>query len=101
IGQTGHHQMEGIVLLHGPGIAPGTVLQGANIMDIAPTVLYALDLPIPAIMDGKPLTAAFTPAYLAAHPVQRFSPPLMEKGAGEGAADGREDYTAEEHDQVM
>jgi len=101
IGQTGHHQMEGIVLLHGPGIAPGTVLQGANIMDIAPTVLYALDLPIPAIMDGRPLTAAFTPAYLAAHPVQRFSSPLMEKGAGEGAADGREDYTAEEHDQVM
>ena len=101
IGQTGHHQMEGIVLLHGPGIAPGTVLQGANIMDIAPTVLYALNLPIPAIMDGKPLTAAFTPAYLAAHPVQRFSPPLMEKGAGEGTADGREDYTAEEHDQVI
>jgi predicted AlkP superfamily phosphohydrolase/phosphomutase len=108
IGQTGHHQMDGIVLLHGPGVAPGTVLQGANIMDVAPTVLYALDLPIPAHIDGKPLTAAFTPDYLAAHTVQHSAPhpaplsPSLGRGAGgEGSADGHEDYTAEEHGQVM
>lgn len=72
IGQTGHHTMDGIVVLHGEGIAPGQSING-HIIDIAPTVLHALDLPIPAHIDGKVLTTAYTPDYLAAHPIQTAS----------------------------
>jgi predicted AlkP superfamily phosphohydrolase/phosphomutase len=55
IGQTGHHTMEGIVILRGAGIPAGTHLEGANIIDIAPTVLALMGLPVPSEMDGKVL----------------------------------------------
>jgi len=55
IGQTGHHTMEGIVILRGAGIPVGTHLEGANIIDVAPTVLALMGLPVPGEMDGKVL----------------------------------------------
>jgi hypothetical protein len=70
IGQTGHHTMDGIVVLHGEGVMPNTAIKG-NIIDIAPTVLYSLGLPIPAIMDGQVIQSAFSAEYLAAHPIVR------------------------------
>jgi len=55
VGQTGHHTMEGIVILRGPGIPAGQRIEGAHIIDVAPTVLSLMNLPIPDQMDGKPL----------------------------------------------
>ncbi|MEW5987345.1 MAG: alkaline phosphatase family protein [Chloroflexota bacterium] len=101
IGQTGHHQMDGIVLLHGPGVAPGE-LNGANIMDVAPTVLYALDLPIPAAMDGRPLTEAFKADYQAAHPIRQMEAPPGPVGeSGDGRLPAAEVYSGEEREQMM
>jgi predicted AlkP superfamily phosphohydrolase/phosphomutase len=91
VGQTGHHAMDGIVVLAGPGIAPGGTLTGANIVDVAPSILYAMGLPVPADMDGKPLLGAYDPAYVAAHPLRT--------GAGQGESSG--DYTAQDEEQVM
>ncbi|HKL13013.1 MAG TPA: alkaline phosphatase family protein [Halanaerobiales bacterium] len=51
--QTGHHRMDGIFFAEGPDIQKGSKVSGAHIMDIAPTVLYLLDLPILNSMDGK------------------------------------------------
>lgn len=44
----------------GPGVKPGVTL-GSNIntYDTAATALYALDLPVPADWDGKPVTEIF------------------------------------------
>jgi len=83
--------MEGILVLHGSGITPGATLQGANIIDVAPTILYAMGLPVPIDMDGKPLLAAYAPAHVAAHPAQA--------GAAQGVGQG--DYTAQDEEQVM
>ena len=57
--RSGGHRMNGIYSLSGSGIEPG---EGgdANLLDIAPTILYALDEPIPAEMDGDVLIEAFT-----------------------------------------
>lgn len=55
IGQTGHHMMDGIVILRGAGVRPGSRIEGANIVDIAPTALAMLGLPVPTGMDGKTL----------------------------------------------
>src|SRR5512136_588404 len=60
IGQTGHHTMEGIVILRGADIPAGTRIEGANIIDIAPTVLALMSLPIPSEMDGRVLFGAET-----------------------------------------
>jgi predicted AlkP superfamily phosphohydrolase/phosphomutase len=68
---TGIHAMDGIFLATGPGVRRGERIEGAEIPDLTPTVLYALGRPIPSDMDGKVLLGAFTEAFRAAHPVER------------------------------
>ncbi len=65
----GDHTMHGITLAWGKGIQPGKQFD-LNIVDLAPTILYAMGLPVPSGMDGRVLTEIFTPEYVAAHPVQ-------------------------------
>jgi predicted AlkP superfamily phosphohydrolase/phosphomutase len=50
--QSGHHRMDGIFLAQGPGINQGHKITGSHIMDMAPTILYQLGLPILDHMDG-------------------------------------------------
>jgi predicted AlkP superfamily phosphohydrolase/phosphomutase len=68
---SGVHTMDGILIAHGPGIRRGASLSGAQIGDLAPTILYLAGRPVPADMDGRVLEALFEPDYLAAHPVVR------------------------------
>jgi predicted AlkP superfamily phosphohydrolase/phosphomutase len=58
--RSGHHRMDGILFMSGPGIRPGYKISGASIMDIAPTVLALMGVPIPELMDGRVLEAAMT-----------------------------------------
>jgi predicted AlkP superfamily phosphohydrolase/phosphomutase len=51
----GGHAANGVVLAAGEGIRRGAVLQGATVLDVAPTLLYLLRAPIPFSMDGKVL----------------------------------------------
>jgi predicted AlkP superfamily phosphohydrolase/phosphomutase len=66
LGHTGHHRLEGIGALSGPNVQAGAILQNASLIDLAPTILYALGLPIPPDMDGRVLTEAFTPEFVGA-----------------------------------
>jgi predicted AlkP superfamily phosphohydrolase/phosphomutase len=68
-GQTGHHHMQGVVVLRGPDIRQGVTLEGARLLDIAPTALYAMGLPVPRYMDGVVLVDAFKPEALAARSI--------------------------------
>jgi predicted AlkP superfamily phosphohydrolase/phosphomutase len=56
--QSGIHEMEGIVMARGPGIRRGNDLN-ANIMDLAPTILHVLGVPVPADMDGRVIREIF------------------------------------------
>ncbi|NOZ06930.1 MAG: hypothetical protein GXP41_11380, partial [Chloroflexi bacterium] len=69
-GQTGHHVMEGVFALAGPFVQRGLRLEGAGILDIAPTVLHLLGLPLPRDLDGHVLTGALDPGFLEAHPIR-------------------------------
>ncbi len=52
-----NHAQHGIIMLRpAGGLAEGRVLEGAKIVDVAPTILQLLGLPIPADMEGKALT---------------------------------------------
>ncbi len=89
----GLHRLEGILVAAGPGLKSSAAIENANILAIAPTVLYACGLPRPTYMDGQVLTDLFTAEHLQAHPptdVDKDLPP-----SGEAA-----DYTAEEAAQV-
>jgi tetratricopeptide (TPR) repeat protein len=53
------HSDFGIFVVSGPGIVKDEFLYGANVLDVAPTLLALYGLPIGADMDGKVLTGAF------------------------------------------
>ena len=53
---SGSHELAGIILARGPQIRRGVRLQSASLLDVAPTVLHMLGLPVAADMDGHVLT---------------------------------------------
>ncbi len=65
---SGHHRSQGIFMAHGPHIAPGKIIDKAGIMDVAPTIIYALGEKIPKYITGKPLLSVFSPEYAKAAP---------------------------------
>jgi len=62
---SGAHRDTGILIARGPGIEPGTKVDGASIYDITPTVLHYLGLPVGTDMDGRVLGDLFGPAVPA------------------------------------
>lgn len=71
ISDPGGHHIEGVFIAKGPKIVhTAKPLADLSITDLAPTILYALGLPIPEDMDGKVITQIFDPTSLQAHPVQ-------------------------------
>jgi len=59
-----HPDMSGIFLALGRGVEPGRRLESVRALDVAPTVLALLDLPVPSTMQGQPveLSAAGGPS---------------------------------------
>ncbi len=54
------HRPQGIFVLHGPGIRADESIDGATLLDLAPTILTLLGLPVGEDMEGKVLINAFT-----------------------------------------
>jgi predicted AlkP superfamily phosphohydrolase/phosphomutase/tetratricopeptide (TPR) repeat protein len=48
------HREFGVACIHGPGIRRGAPLHGATLLDVTPTILALLGLPIGNDMDGRP-----------------------------------------------
>lgn len=61
-GPAAWHRDFGIVVMAGPGIKQDQRIYGANIIDITPTILYQLGLPVGEDMDGRVLLEAFEEA---------------------------------------
>jgi Flp pilus assembly protein TadD len=57
------HQIDGVVCLYGGGITPGHRLEGASIIDIAPTILAIAGFPSVDDMPGAAPTEAFEPSF--------------------------------------
>jgi predicted AlkP superfamily phosphohydrolase/phosphomutase len=66
---SGTHRPEAVLLLSGPDVQPGVSVEGANILDLAPTILYLLGVPVPDDMDGQVLTRALKEERLRSQPV--------------------------------
>lgn len=66
---SGMHRDQGMLMMKGKPVRKGARMEGANIVDLAPTILYVLGLPIPQDMDGRPLREAFQEEYVHAMPL--------------------------------
>lgn len=77
--QTGKHTLSGgIFAANGPDMAHPKRINGAEIIDITPTVLYAMGVAIPDDMDGKVLDI-FQPEFRDTHAVQYEAAKQVEK----------------------
>lgn len=52
------HRPHGVLIMSGPGVKTGEHVVGATLLDITPTALALLGLPVGADMDGRPLKEA-------------------------------------------
>jgi predicted AlkP superfamily phosphohydrolase/phosphomutase len=90
---SGDHRPEGILLMAGPGIAPGHAIEGASIMDLFPTILGLLQVPIPVGLDGQVLSAAFADELPHTTAVGADRP-------DDAASSDRHRYTSEEEEEI-
>jgi predicted AlkP superfamily phosphohydrolase/phosphomutase len=90
----GTHRLDGILVGRSPVFQAGTEIQNPHLIDIAPTMLHLLGVSVPEDMDGRVLTDAFRPEFLAAHPIR--------SGAASGITEGDRStgYTEEESAKV-
>jgi predicted AlkP superfamily pyrophosphatase or phosphodiesterase len=63
------HGVDGSIIFAGPGIRSENRLPDTSVVDITPTMLAYLGLPVAEDMDGSPILEAMTAAYLEEHPV--------------------------------
>ncbi len=64
-----HRSPDGVLLLYGEGVKAKTRLRSAELVDVTPTLLFALGLPIARDLDGRVLRDAFEPAFLNRQPL--------------------------------
>jgi predicted AlkP superfamily phosphohydrolase/phosphomutase len=96
----GSHRPEGVFLAKGPGVRRGANLGELSILDVAPTLLYGLGLPVPAELEGRVPTELFEAEALRERPIRT--------GAAGGASEVREapaayaqTFGADEEEAVM
>jgi predicted AlkP superfamily phosphohydrolase/phosphomutase len=92
---SGMHRDYGMLIMNGPGVRPGSTVEGAVIQDIAPTVMHTMGLPIPANMDGRVLEDAFAQEYIDSFPVI-----ISDLPTSDGETDWS-DYTEEGEKEIM
>ena len=92
---SGVHRMDGIIIAQGPHICRNMRVEGAGIIDVAPTVLYTLGMPIPSDMDGKPLMSFFEETY-----TQQTEASYTDERKIEDVASDEYGYSEEEEESV-
>jgi hypothetical protein len=55
----GMHHPRGLVVFYGAGVRRGQTLDDVTPLDLAPTMLWLLGVPVPSIMQGRVLTELF------------------------------------------
>jgi len=76
---------DGIILAAGPDIDPDVSLEGIRIHDMAPTILYALGLPVADNFAGRAWTELFQEDFRQSHPLRTIPSWNLER-AGEVTA---------------
>lgn len=89
-GVSSSHRMNGIFFASGADIKQTGEFSGAQLIDLAPTILHLMHLPIPTDMDGRVLTEAVADTR-----------PVEYGGSAQGRAASTDGYSDEEEQQVI
>ncbi len=91
---TGQHRKEGMVVMIGNNLKKNALIKGGRIVDMAPTILYCLSLPVPLEMEGKVLKEAFDDGFIESNVIRYSDTKLRDvdvcEGAGYRDREGRE-----------
>jgi predicted AlkP superfamily phosphohydrolase/phosphomutase len=90
---SGDHRVHGILFARGPFIRRGVRLQDANLVDIAPTVLYGMKEPVPRDMDGRVVQEIFEESFLRENEVR------LSDASGDGSGQG-EGYSVKDEEVI-
>jgi predicted AlkP superfamily phosphohydrolase/phosphomutase len=60
---------DGVLLAFGDGVRAGAAINGASVLDITPTVLYLMGLPVARDMEGRVLTEMLDEEFTRSHPI--------------------------------
>ena len=91
---SGVHDMDGILILSGPKIREGEEIQSVSIIDIFPTILYDLELPMPNYVDGKVIRDVFKEEF-ASQSINYYENPFFEKKDNSNLSSKEEDAMKE------
>lgn len=89
-GVSSSHRMNGIFVASGAGVKKAGEFKGAQLIDLAPTILHLMHQPVPRDMDGHVLTEAISDPR-----------PVEYGGSAEGRTPTTEGYSDEEERQVI
>jgi predicted AlkP superfamily phosphohydrolase/phosphomutase len=89
-GVSSSHRMNGIFVASGAGVKNAGEFSGAQIIDLAPTILHLMGLLVPSDMDGRVLTEVLAETRAVEY-----------GGTSEGSAVTTEGYSEEEEQQVI
>jgi predicted AlkP superfamily phosphohydrolase/phosphomutase len=90
---TGTHRLEGVFLSVGRDIRPNLPVESIRIIDLAPTILHLMGLPVPDDMDGAVAKEILAEGFLEENPIMR-----IHANDGDGARQGGDEreYSQEE-----
>jgi predicted AlkP superfamily phosphohydrolase/phosphomutase len=93
-GISGCHRMHGVMIASGAAVERQSRIEGAHIVDVAPTVLYLMGQSLPQDMDGRVLTEIISNEYLNANPIRLAS-------QGENDQSGEVEFSAAENAEII
>ena len=91
---TGDHDENGIFIASGPQFKKGSTIENASVIDITPTILYIMGVPISKDIDGKILTDAIDNDFAAQN-----LPSFIDSDDDETGKDS-DIYTKEDNNQI-
>ena len=94
--RSGQHKPYGIFLAKGKNIKKGLKIRNAEIIDLAPTILYLMGMPVPEDMDGKILTDIFDESYLKENQIT-YTEDKTDRGKIDSALSNDDEDQLKEH----
>ena len=93
-GLSGTHRLEGIIIASGNHVSRGTARSTPSVVDVTPTVLYLLGLPVGRDMVGDVIWELVDPAFREPYPAKAI--PTYETGRARGSEAPIESATDED-----